>query len=99
MAIQYIGCLLSNLSPAPEGPMRMYTQNLHSAFQTRNSTSQLNCLCWFLHVIVYCFGTVLIDLMHKMSGGGSRTFDFKEARRHSRIGKDGGLLYTNKRLG
>lgn len=69
MAIQYIGFLLSNLSLSLENNMRICTQNLHAVFQPRNSTQQLNCLYWFLQFTVYCSGTVLIDLMHKMSGG------------------------------
>lgn len=95
MAIQYIGFLLSNLSLPLENNMRIYTQNLHAVFQPRNSTQQLNCLYWFLQFIVYCSGTVLIDLMHRMSGG-VKIFGFKQARCHSKIGKDGEPLHTNK---
>ena len=69
MAIQYIGFLLSNLSLPLENNMRIYTQNLHAVYQPRNSTQQLNRLYWFLQLTVYCSGIVLIDLMHKMSGG------------------------------
>lgn len=72
--------------------VRIYTQTLCMVFHLRNSAWQINWLYWFLQVILYCSGIILIHLC-------STFLTLSKVDVYSRIWMDKGLSQIKKWLG